>query len=119
MRGLIAVIIGLLSANSFSSKTAFVDQGFSKDCKFAYADKTSGSLGKIFKARLVKKTKFTEIKHKRSKVKGLKTTPPFIPDTSALSIYEFLYHDFDFIHEVYGSFLYCVKYKRGPPSTLD
>jgi len=115
MRGLIAVIIGLLSANGFSSRTAFSDQGFAKDCKLACADKTSGGLGKIFKTKSTKKTKVAEVKQKRCKVKGLKTSPPFISDTSALSIYEFLHPDYNFIHDVNGSFLYCVKYKRGPP----
>jgi len=119
MRGLIAIIIGLLSANSFSSRTAFADQGISRDCKLACADKTSGSLGKIFKTKSAKKTRVGEVKHKRSKVKGLKTSPPFISGTSALSIYEFLRSEFNFIYDVNGSFLYCVKYKRGPPVSVS
>lgn len=115
MRGLTAVIIFILFANYLVCKPEFIDQSLSKGIKSTSLDRSSKNAYKLFKNRPAKKTRVAALKYKRSKVKGLKTTQLLSSETLPQKIYVHYRHVPTLIQDVYLSFLYCVKYKRGPP----
>lgn len=115
VRGLIAIILGLLFTDQLGSKPDISKRDFSKGFSSAYLDKTSNKVGEQIKRKSTKRTKVSAVKIKRTKVKGLKASQLLASENLPLKIYEYNQIDSGFIQVVYVSFLYCVKYKRGPP----
>lgn len=115
MRCYIVIVISLFFLNSLSSKQGMANYGHSSTFKPSRQDRIYKNV-KTFKSKSAKKTGVAVKKHKRSKVKGLKTSQPIVTGTEALITFKHVYSDdFDFIPSDYNSVLYCVNYQRGPP----
>ncbi len=114
MRSFIALIIGLLTFGSLEGSPDYLEWSLSKSVKSAHLDKTSKNRKELFKSKPAKKIKVATLKLKRSKVKGLNTAQFLVSDAPLKTNWHFQHHSY-FTHVVYVSFLYCVKYKRGPP----
>lgn len=117
MHVLIAVIAGFLFTNQIGCHTDYLNTPHAIEISTFHLDKTSTVAAKQYKNKSGKRTKVAAIKYKRSKAKGLKKSEDLNSETLSPNLNDYPIHNTQIVEVRNASFLYCVKYKRGPPST--